>query len=229
MTAAPVFPATGTFQLGQLTIVRDGAGAVVHGPGSVAGTTLPPDSDAIRSFVSQDATGRYRPLAGARSLPSDWQVVCDAESELTAVVDVIYPLAPSHIEQWRGGTLRLVSLDVVLARQTARYAVSNDLTPAGRAAAVESLCSRCVKQPVWLHPSAPPPVDAPLQVIPCPEPCSVLVSLCREAALWEKNMPPATEVESAAPFADFETPGNEVREDCLARMRAMNGAQPQHG
>lgn len=223
MTATEVFPATGTFQLGELTIVRDGEGTVIHGPGG--GRDLSADPDAVRDLVSQDAIGRYRPLAGARSLPHGWQASCATSAELAAVVDEIYPLALAHLEQWREGTLRIVPFADALSRQTARYAVSNELSPAGRDAAADSLCGCCVKQPLWRSPSDPAPFDAPLQVIPCPEPCSVLVSLCREAALWEKKMPPATPIDPAASFADFEAPGNEVREDCLARMRANSGTR----
>ena len=224
VTAAPVFPADGTFQLGELTVACNGDGAVVRGP-APGGETVAADPDAVRELVSQDSAGRYRPLAGALSLPPRWRVQCQTRSELVTIVDAVYPLAPAHIEQWREGSLRIVSLADVLSRQTARYAVSNDLRPAGRTAAAESLCGRCVKQPVWSHPSDAPPADAPVQVIPCPEPCSVLVSLCREAALWEKKMPPASPVDPTAPLADFEAPGNEVREDCLARMYTNSGVQ----
>lgn len=224
MTATEVFPATGTFQLGELTIVRDGEAAVIRGPGR-GDARIPPDPDAVRDFVSQDASGRYRPLASARSLPHGWQVTCETSSDLAAVVDAIYPLALAHVEQWRAGSLRVIPLADTLSRQTARYAVSNELTPAGRDATAESLCGRCVKQPLWRRPSDPPPIDAPLQTIPCPEPCSVLVSLCREAALWEKTMPPATPIDPTVSFADFEASGNEVREDCLARMRANSGTR----
>jgi hypothetical protein len=224
VTATGVFPATGTFRLGELTMVRNGEGAVVRGP-APNDESVVADPDAVRELVSQDASGRYRPLAGARSLPSGWQVECPTSSELGAIIDAIYPLALAHLEQWREGTLRVVSLADTLSRQTARYAVSNDLTSASRDAAADALCGYCVKQPLWRRPSDPAPVDVPLQVIPCPEPCSVLVSLCREAALWEKKMPPATTIDPTVSFADFEAPGNEVREDCLARMRASSGTR----
>lgn len=223
VTDAAVFPARAAFQLGELTVVAESDRAVVRGP-SPAGPTIAADIDVVRELVSRDVAGRYRPLAGARSLPSGLQAECHSTSEMAMIIDAIYPLAPAHVEQWRDRSLRIVALAEVLSRQTARYAVANDLTPDGRTAAAESLCGCCVKQPLWNRPADPPPADAPVQVVPCPEPCSVLVSLCREAALWEKNMPSVTPVDATVPFADFEAPGNEVREDCLDRLRTASGA-----
>jgi hypothetical protein len=51
--------------------------------------------------------------------------------------------------------------------------------------------------------------------IPCPEACSVLVALCREAEIWERERPQASEVSPDAAFADFAVAGNEIREAYL--------------
>jgi hypothetical protein len=107
----------------------------------------------------------------------------------------------------------VAGLDEALARQSGRYAAARELSAAGREAATRALCKRCVKAPVWHGATASP------DTIPCPEPCSVLVSLCREAALWERATPEATGVDPSVAFADFEQPGNEVRESYLAMRR----------
>ncbi len=52
--------------------------------------------------------------------------------------------------------------------------------------------------------------------IPCPEPCSVLVSLCREAALWQREPPSPAQADPNVAFAAFDAPGNEIREAYLA-------------
>jgi hypothetical protein len=51
--------------------------------------------------------------------------------------------------------------------------------------------------------------------VPCPEPCSVFVSLCREAALWEQAPPQPAAVDDRVAWAAFDEPGNEVREAYL--------------
>ena len=165
---------------------------------------LAADIDAIRERVRTDELGRYRPLPGARTMPSGWEVRC-GPGEVDGVLDEIYPLARTHLQQWVAGELRLVSLDDVLARQAGRYAVAAKLDDVGRSAAREVLCGVCVKAPVWAG-------DSPGNDIPCPEPCSVMVSLCREAALWQDERPERTTPDALVPFAAFDTPGNEIRE-----------------
>jgi hypothetical protein len=47
----------------------------------------------------------------------------------------------------------------------------------------------------------------------------VLVALAREAAIWEGELPWTAEPDPGVGFAEFETPGNVVRETYLRRMR----------
>jgi sirohydrochlorin cobaltochelatase len=184
--------------------------AVVAGPdGAGEDSQLEGSAAALRNQVRFDSQGRYRPLAGAHSLRHGWQMRCRA-AELPALLDEVYPLALRHSDSWSRGTLRLVQLDEVLRRQSGRYAVAGELGEQGRAAASGGLCATCVKSPAW---RGDHPAD---DQIPCPEPCSVLVSLCREAALWQRDPPAPSEPNSAIAFAAFDEPGNEVREAYLA-------------
>lgn len=197
-------------ELGELRIGRNGSGFRILGPGSNHGVELPPDPDAIREWARFDEDGRYRPLPGARSLRPGLSVPCPDQESLSSVLDAVYPLAKRHQRLRAEGRLEVVPLDDVLARQTGRYEVAAQLSGEGRRAASEVLCGRCVRAPVW---RGDMPADAG---IPCPEPCSVLVSLCREAALWEEAPPRSFPVDPGVPFAQFEQPGNEIREAYLA-------------
>ena len=78
-----------------------------------------------------------------------------------------------------------------------------------RDVAANVLCGRCVRRPVWRD------IEPAGDEIPCPEPCSVMVSLCRDAAVWESNRPPSTPVDSDLPWAAFDMPGNVIREHYL--------------
>jgi hypothetical protein len=44
-----------------------------------------------------------------------------------------------------------------------------------------------------------------------------MVSLCREAALWQDGPPKRTTPDPRAPFAAFDEPGNEIREAYLEK------------
>src|SRR6185437_2660421 len=97
-----------------------------------------------------------------------------------------------------------------------RYSVAASLDAHGRRLASEVLCSQCVRVPVWRGVQTDAAERGGVARIPCPEPCSVLVSLCREAALWQQSPPVRSEPDRTVAFAAFETPGNEMREAYLA-------------
>lgn len=210
-----------TFSLGQLRVEFEGEAAVIHGPGGAGAEVeveVEPGEEALRHWVRHDDAGRYRPLPGAANMRTGWQVRSSRALPLTGVLDIVYPLAMQHIEQTRAGTLDVVALQTVLARQTGRYGRAVTLPEDARELAAAVLCGRCVKQPLWR--------GAGVQAgqIPCPEPCSVMVSLCRDAALWESERPSATAVDSGVAWAAFETAGNEIREHYL-RERFESGDQ----
>lgn len=204
------------FELGELRVTFEAGTAIVSGPSR---GTVPVEVEAsrlaIRNRVRFDDGGHYRPLPTAESMCHDWSARCNP-GEVEELLDEIYPLAITHIEQWAAERLRVVSLDDVLGRQQGRYTVAAELDEEGRAVARDVLCGRCVRAPVWSG-------EAPAHgQIPCPEPCSVMVSLCREAALWQRDPPAPSEANADVAFAAFNQPGNEVRE-------AFLGARWKHG
>lgn len=205
------------FTLGEVTVSFDGPKAIVMGPrADRASVELPPNPDAVRAFVREDAAGRYRPLSGARTMRGGWRVTCTSPGQLEEVLDAIYPLALRHQLMHARGELDTVDLETVLERQTGRYRVAASLDEGGRAVARRVLCSGCVRVPIWAGERAEG------DTIPCPEPCSVLVALCREAALWEDEPPGRAPVGRDIAFAAFEEPGNEIREAYLAAMAERN-------
>ena len=178
----------------------------VPGDGALLALDSP---DAVADHVRTDSLGRYRPLSGARTLPRGWQFTAGGAQELGATIDNIYPLAAWHSRQHADGTLRVVSLDDVLTRQSGRYETTSELSPAGRDRAANLVCGECVRVPVWRGEQMAP-TD-----IPCPEPCSVLVAFCREAALWQNSWPESAAPNPTTAWAAFEEPGNELRERYL--------------
>ncbi len=226
--------------LGELRIEADR----VCGPGTPT-VELPPDPDAIRRHVRFDGAGRYRPLPGARGLRSGWYVRA-AACTAADIVEVVYPLALVHRQQAAAGSLRVVPLDAVLARQSGRYESAAALSPRGRELVREILCGQCVRTPAWplTSPTSglptpnsglptpnsglptpnsglPTPnseLPTPNSELPCPEPCSVFVALAREAAAWEADPPAPAPPDPAVPAAAFETPGCPLRERLLTSI-----------
>lgn len=198
------------YTLGQLHIEFDGGTPVVHGPaGSRDEQAVEAREDALREWVREDASGRYRPLPTARTMRPGWYMRCADGFSLGDALGVVYPLAERHQRQLAEGSLRIVSLQEVFDRQSGRYRTAGKLPGAAREVAQRVLCAACVKVPAW-HGETGDEQD-----IPCPEPCSLMLSLCREAAIWEEARPAPAPVETAIPWAAFDEPGNEIREAYL--------------
>ena len=202
------------FTLGEVAVAFRGGRAELSGPRSGTGAhELEGTIEAVREHARFDDQGRYRPLSGARTMPGNWRVSVH-ENLTEAAIEAIYPQALLHQRQTAEGTLRVVPFEEVVARQRGRYRTAGELDAEGRERAREALCGQCVRTPVWAGDAASEGAT------PCPEPCSVMIALCREAALWRREAPPPSTPDPGVPFADFSTPGNEIREAYLARTPA---------
>lgn len=202
------------FTLGEVAMAFRGGRVELSGPRSGADAhELTGTVEALRAHVRLNEHGRYRPLSGARTMPGNWRVSLPA-TLAEAAMDAIYPQALLHQQQAAQGTLHVVPLDEVVARQRGRYRIAGELDEEGQERARDALCDRCVRTPVWAGEAASD------DGIPCPEPCSVMIALCREAALWQREPPQPSSPDPEVAFADFPTPGNEVREAYLARTPA---------
>jgi hypothetical protein len=192
------------WRLGQLVIRDDGVGVPGEGEPSVVR-----DAAALFEHTRTDALGRYRPLTGAKTLRTGWIARVGEEMPADEAVETVYPLALVHRRQLAEGTLRVVALEDVLSRQSGRYEDSAGLSERGRRLAVRVLCGECVRKPLWDGAACGP------DEIPCPEPCSVMVALCREAVLWQDERPAPAQPDEAVAWAAFDEPGNELRERYL--------------
>ncbi len=187
---------------------------VIAGPGFDPGACeVLGDASELREHVRFDDNGGYRPFSGLRNMPTNWHARFPTLEAFASALDAIYPLGQCHVSQHEAGDLKLTSLDELFQRQEGRYAVSANLSARGRALARQALCGVCVRVPLWAGEGTI--ADG---AIPCPEPCSVMLSLCREAALWERERPAAASPDASLPFAAFDQPGNPLRE---AFLRAL--------
>ena len=213
---------TGSCELGELTLRRDGSGVLVMGPGSGPDAPeAPREPESFRRWIRESDAGLYRPLSGARSLRHNWVRHCPDAATAQAVVEVIYPLALRHMALAARGSLKTAAWADVAGRQRGMYAAAAGLGSRGRAVAREVLCAGCVRGPVW----AEALTDEGPASIPCPEPCGVLLALCRAAAAWERDPPRPRAADPGVRFADFGTSGNAVRETYLVR-RASEEPDP---
>lgn len=91
---------------------------------------------------------------------------------------------------WRMGKLQFTSYRTCAARQTGMYRITALLTDAQVEWVAGCACSdrSCLKVPLWTKPADGKPSRAGDEVsIPCPEPCSMLLSLARKVARLEQE------------------------------------------
>lgn len=203
----------GPLQIGQLTLKRDGASYLLAGPeGEGALTEIDLPTESFRQWIRRTDQGAYRPLSGAANLRSGWFRRCTTMEQLAEDLEVVYPMALQHLHLQARGCLPVVIPEETLARQGVLKS-GQTAAPGLEGAVTATLCSRCVRTPVW---RGEPATGG--GTLPCPEPCSFWVSLVREAAGWGGVLPARVSADEAVGFAEFARGGNAIREDLLRRL-----------
>ena len=148
-----------TRTIGQLLIEDDAIGV----PGT-AKRTITGTPEAVFAHVRLGDDGRYRPLSGAATLPTGWSAPLGPAFDADIAIETVYPLALTHQRQFAAGTLRVVPLEDVLARQSGRNGAAcapGDI-PCPEACSV--LVAFCREAASWQ--ASPPPPEPPDPRIP---------------------------------------------------------------
>ena len=224
--------ATDGLAWGQLWIVADSGGYELRHRDDVATPTAeletldgPRD---LRARVRRDDRGRYRPLSGARTLPTGWRLADLGPAERFLAVRFAYPESVADWWNGRRGTLDLVDFEETVARQTGIYADLDEVEGSTLSPAVEAVCGDCVRRRCWRTGGDEPAEGAERggagdddDAIPCREACPFLLSAVH-AFDDADGVDPAEWPDSAVPAAAFEEPGNRYRvrfARALARSR----------
>jgi hypothetical protein len=154
------------------------------------------DPFAARALATYTDAGKFRPLKSAPNLRRGWRIAgLDFDGLITAL-DCFYPAAIVHWHAQQTGQLEATSYRACAARQTGMYRITTKLTDeqAQRVAACCCEDGECLKQPSWtidektkLELSKPKVIDTNRLPIPCPEPCSLLLSFARKVVRLEQE------------------------------------------
>ena len=186
----------------------------------------------LRALALQTATGAFRPLKSAPNLKSGWRVAAENDAGLEAALHQLYPGAiadwfavqqqPAPVTHYREFT----------ERQSGMYRVTTMLTDDQAAQMTRACCHRrfCLKRRVWSVAGLEPDASGAKSLIPCLEPCAILLEFARKALRLEQEnkTPAATSPErlealeaamqtalnfpaSAEREADFNSPNNPRR------------------
>jgi 4Fe-4S iron-sulfur cluster binding domain/DR2241 stabilising domain len=154
-----------------------------------ASTLAPIEIANLRALSQTTANGAFRPNKAAPNLRRGWQASAQGAEELETALRLLYPGA---LADWF--TARLPSPPVTafrefMARQTGLYRITQILPDTLAAQTVRACCapSLCLRRRLWSAPAEPPERAAAKSVIPCLEPCALLLDLARRAMKLEQE------------------------------------------
>jgi hypothetical protein len=145
----------------------------------------------LRPLAQVTRAGAFRPLKAAPNLQRGWRHVARNPRALYFAMNQIYPgaVADWHAAEVRGGPV--TDYDVMTARQTGMYRITHLLKGPQAARMATVCCDRafCLKTRLWKAGEAviDPKESEGKSVIPCLEPCAVLLEFARSVARWEQD------------------------------------------
>ena len=190
----------------------------------------------LRALAQSTGGGAFRPLKSAPTLVAGWITTAGTPEQLELALSQLYP---GFLADWiaaQSPVPPITHYREFTGRQTGMYRVTTMLTDGQAAQMIRACChSRfCLKRRLWTVPGLDPDAADAKSVIPCLEPCAVLLEFARKAARLEQEekitatvapsdletLRAALEQTLAAPAstgreADFNSPANPRRVQLL--------------
>ena len=192
----------------------------------------------LRTLAQSTAAGAFRPLKSAPNLQSGWRFTARDEAELESALNQLYPGAIADWFAAQSPRPPVTHYREFTNRQTGMYRVTAMLTDAQAAQVVGACCHQnfCLKRRVWTVNGLTSDGVEEKTLIPCLEPCAVLLEFARNAMRIEQeekmniDLSPseaatlvfALKIASKHPEpdwreADFNSPGNPRRIQVLLK------------
>ncbi|WCJ60873.1 DR2241 family protein [Fontisphaera persica] len=174
------------FVVAQLLIERQGPEAFLLRHAEDAGESLanlqPVPLENLRERTQHNALGIFRPLRSSPDLIRGWYCRVESAAELELALDYLYP---GFLADWfavRTGTAAPTDYPAFTQRQSGMYRLTAKATPEQAAAIIQACCARpfCLKQRLWTVPGMSADRVEDKSIIPCLEPCAVLLEFARK-------------------------------------------------
>ena len=156
----------------------------------VEGLAVYREPRAAREISKTTEAGEYRPLKSSPNLRRGWELGVDDAGGLFVAMNYLYPAGVVHWHLLREGALDVTSYRENAARQSGIYKRVQRLSDEGVQDTARACCEDavCLKKTLWdVDEDTPLAQDRGSGEIPCPEPCSVFVSLARRVRLFERE------------------------------------------
>ena len=192
--AAFVSHLAGEEVLAQVILCRAGSGFelrhVADRQAAEAALRIVP-TDELRALARLTAAGEFRPLKSAPNLRSGWRAVVKDASGLGFALDQLYPGAVADWFAACGEAPPVTSFRQFTLRQSGIYRITTTLDDALGARVIRECCdaARCLKRRLWSIAGLAADPASGKSIIPCLEPCAVLLDRAREAVRREPELP----------------------------------------
>lgn len=189
----------------------------------------------LRELAQFTAEGQFRPLKSAPTLKTGWRAVASTAADLDLALGHLYPGALADWFAMRSPEPPVTGYREFINRQTGMYRIAQTLSDSRAAAVTRAMCHprHCLKQRAWQAGDLAPDANAGSGLLPCLEPCALLLELARRIGRMDKEpvitwQCPPSELETLkaalktaltlggqARTADFSQPANPQRVQLL--------------
>ena len=179
----------------QVTIDRTADGYRLRHAEDPADGLRPIRDDELLDLARTDSEGEYRALPTAPTLVHGWSLTVPDGLAVAHALDDLYPASVALWHAERKGRLACVDWREVQRRQTGMMGLVKRLDDADAQRAIGLCCSdsHCLKRVRWEFDEGLPAAADGAGRVPCQEPCSLLMSFCRQVIGWRRD----EEVESS--------------------------------
>lgn len=145
--------------------------------------------DELRALAQTTATGAFRPLKSAPNLQRGWRVRASGKEEFERALHHLYP---GSIADWfAAGSPNppVTNYREFTGRQSGMYRVTTLLSDRQAAQMIQACChvDFCLKRRLWTVAGLDPDSTGRKSMIPCLEPCAVLLEFARKTIRIEQE------------------------------------------
>jgi hypothetical protein len=184
----------------------------------------------LRALTQFTAAGAFRPLKSAPNLKRGWQAQLNSDDELWLAVNTLYPGALADWFAAQQAHPPITSYRDFTARQTGMYRITAALPDEPACAAVAACCHEdsCWKRRLWTVDGLSSDDASRKSVIPCLEPCAVMLEFARKVARWEQGVTVEAEAipEGSAAECDFDAADNPRRRRFILEKQRRAATSP---
>jgi hypothetical protein len=143
----------------------------------------------LRELAQFTEKGAFRPLKSAPNLRSGWRTSASNDAELGEALNQLYPGAVADWFAVQSAVPPVTHYREFTGRQTGMYRITTLLSDEQAARMSRACCHAafCLKRRLWTVPGLLPDSVAEKSMIPCLEPCAVLLEFARKVARLEQE------------------------------------------